>query len=110
MWFFGKKKTQANKNSDDRNLIDVNYRSIEALIVLSTDQEFTASLKKLQEQLKYLTPSTSDKVYGYDKKIKGCIEDLKIALTKDGDAKNNAKAKLLIQDIKVLIADRNAIL
>ncbi len=110
MCFFWKKKNLANKNNEDRNLIDINYRSVESLIVLSSDQEFTTSLKKLQEQLKYLTPSTSDKVYGYDKKIKGSIEDLKIALTKDGDAQSNTKAKLLIQDIKVLIADRNAIL
>ena len=39
-------------------------------------------------------------------KIKGAIEDLKIALTKNGDAENNKKVAAIIQDIKVLISDR----
>lgn len=110
MCFFRKKKTLANKNVYDRNLIENNYKSMETLIVLSTDQTFTLSLKKVQEELKYLTPSVSDKVCGYDKKIKDCIEDLKIVLTKDGNVQDNAKAKRLVQDIKVLIAERNAII
>lgn len=108
-FFFKRKNLAKEKTNEDRSLIDVNYKSIETLIVLSTDKEFTDELKKMQEQLKYLIPSADDKVYEYDKKIKNGIGDLKICLTKDGDAKNSVRAKQSIQNIKVLIAERNAL-
>ena len=107
MCFFRKKKTSTDKITNDRELIVTNQKSIETLIALSTNEEFNESLKKLQDQIKFLTPSRSEKTYNYDKKIKGAIEDLKIALTKNGDAENNKKVAAIIQDIKVLISDRN---
>lgn len=107
MCFFRKKKTSMKQITEDRNLILTNQKTIETLITISQNSEFTEVLKKLQEQLKYLTPSRSEKIFSYDKKIKDAIEDLKIALTKNGDAESNAKALKILQDIKVLIADRN---
>ena len=108
--FFGKRKKLAQKNQLDRNVIDVNYKMIDALVVLCTDDDFNTELKKLQEQLKYQISSTNDKVCSFDKKIKSAIDDLKIALTKEGDAKNNAKAQSLLREIRVLIAERNSYL
>ena len=105
MCFFRRKKMK--QITEDRNLIVTNQKTIETLITISQNSEFTEVLKKLQEQLKYLTPSRSEKIFSYDKKIKDAIEDLEIALTKNGDAENNAKALKILQDIKVLIADRN---
>ena len=107
MCFFRKKKDSTIQIRLDRNLIIANQKSIETLIQISTNEEFNESLKKLQEQIKFLTPSRSEKTYNYDKKIKDAIEDLKIALTKNSDAEGNKKIAAIIQDIKVLISDRN---
>ena len=107
MCFFRKKKTTTKLIAEDRELIATNQKSIETLITLSTNEEFDETLKKLQEQLKYLVPSRSEKTLKYDKKIKDALEDLKIALTKNGDAEDNKKVPSIVQDIKVLISDRN---
>ena len=92
---------------DDRELIATNAKSIEALIVLSEDNdEVIDELKDLQEKIKYLMPSTDAKVVDYDKKIKNLIGDLRIALTKS-DGEETKKTTGIITDIKLAIADRN---
>ena len=106
MWFF-KKKKESVKNTEDRELIEMNSKMVDALIVLSSNEEFDEQLKDLKEKLKYLVPSTDEKVLKGDKKIKEALQDLKIALSKNGDVEENAKVKNLFKDVEVLIAERN---
>ena len=108
MCFFHK-KSKGEKTKEDNELISQNARSIEALLVLASGEgaeEFKAELKKLQEDLKYLVPSESDKVKDFDKKIKNAIEDLRIELVK-GDGEIKEKAQRLLKQIKLDVADRN---
>lgn len=104
--FLFRKKTKAVQNTNDREMIDRSSKNIDALLVLCTEEEHTQKLTKIKETLKYLLPSTKAEVQSYDKKIKGQIEDLKIALTKG----NSAKINSMIQDLEILIAERNALL
>ncbi len=106
MGLFGKKKTDAIKNSEDRDLIEFNSKSIKSLIILCDSEEFSSKLKRVEEDLKYLTPSVTKEVYKYDQKIKACIEDLKIALTKN--SMPDVKANNLLKELVVLISDRNS--
>lgn len=108
MWF--KKKKVSEKVQDDRELISLNERSIEALIVLAKNREdLIKELRQLQEKLKYLTPSNDAKVSDYDKKIKALIEDLRILLVKADDEKElPPKVEGTIQQIRLMMADRNA--
>ena len=106
--FFKKKNSE--KAADDKDLVSENERSVDALIILAqqaNDEQFTEQLKQLKEQIKYLIPSTEDKVRDYDKKIKNLIGDLRIALVK-GDSEVSVKANNLLTQIKLAIADRNA--
>ena len=106
MLFF-KKKNQAEKNLDDRNLISENAASVEALIVLAKGNlEVIGELKELQEKLKYLIPSPKAKIVEYDKTIKNKLGDLRIALTK-ADGETTKKVTEAIEDIKVVVVDRN---
>ena len=104
MWPF-KKKSSGVKNSEDRELIERNYRLVDALIVLSSDEELTEQLGDVKEKLKYLTPSENSKVYDMDKRITNAIQDMKILLTKDAVP----KAKTALKEILVLVAERNSI-
>ena len=63
----------------------------------------------MQEKIKYLTPSTIEKIVNFDKKITETIGDLKISLTKDGDTESNSKPLKLLQDIEILIAERESV-
>lgn len=103
-----KNNTPAQKTLNDRELIAENAKSIDALIVLSQDnEELIGELLDLQNELKYLKPSSLPKVIDFDKAIKNKLGDLRIALTKsDGEA--NKKTREAIMDIKLAVADRNA--
>ncbi len=105
MWPF-KKKSNGTKNGEDRELIDRNYKLVEALIVLSTDDELTEQLGDVKEKLKYLTPSENSKVYDADKKISNAIQDMKILLTKEAIP----KAKTALKELLVLVAERNSLI
>lgn len=105
MWFF-KKKKPADKVAENRELIETNSKAVEALLVLAQDEQTAATLRELQEKLKYLIPSEDAKVTDCDKTIRNKIGDLRIALTKsDGEA--SKKTAELITEIKLTIADRN---
>ncbi|MBQ8302640.1 MAG: hypothetical protein IJX97_03715 [Clostridia bacterium] len=104
MWPF-KKKSNGVKNGEDRELIDRNYKLVEALIVLSSDEELTEQLGDVKEKLKYLTPSENPKVYDADKKITNAIQDMKILLTKEAVP----KAKTALKELLVLVAERNSL-
>ena len=102
-----KKNTPAQKAFDDRELIEQNAKSVEALIVLAEDNaELVEELRDLQNTLKYLIPSTDSKVWDYDKSIKNKIGDLRIALTKS-DGENSKKSDEILTEIKLAVADRN---
>lgn len=104
---FGKKKT-AGVVKQDREDIATNASKMDALIVLAGDNvEVKKEMEELKEQLKYLRPSEDSKVNDYEKKIKNLIDDLKIALNKS-DGESTDKAKKLIKNIKLAIAERNA--
>ena len=106
MCFFKKKKSVA--NSEDRELIESNSKSVDALIVLAGDNsEYIKDLQELKEKLKYLMPSPDSKILDYDKKIKNNLDDMRIALTK-ADGEESKKVDRYFTDIKLLIADRNA--
>ena len=108
-----RRKKVSEKVYDNRELISHNERAVAALIVLAgDDEELVTEFRKLQEKIKYLTPSNNSKVVDCDKKIKNLIEDLRIVLVK-ADKKSDgesfpAKASSLLQQIKLAIADRNA--
>ena len=111
---FGRKRRKmGEKVGNERELISHNERAIESLIVLAKDdEELIQELKRVQEKIKYLTPSDNGKVADYDKKIKNLIEDMRIVLIK-ADKKSDeetlpAKAMSILQQIKLAIADRNA--
>ena len=109
MGLFHRKKA-ADKSLEDKELISENERSVDSLIVLAqqaNNEQFVVELKQLKEKIKYLIPSTDDKVRDYDKKIKNLIGDLRIALVK-GDSEVSVKANNLLTQIKLAIADRNA--
>lgn len=105
---FKKRKTEADKTLEDRELVAENSKSIEALVVLAKDNDSIAEeLRTLQEKLKYLIPSDDSKIKDYDKKIKNLIGDMRIALTKS-DGEDSKKTETILTDLKLAIADRNA--
>lgn len=109
MCLFKKNKT-SEKTLNDRELIESNSKTIESLIVLASDNtlligEFAA----IKEKIKYLIPSSNSKIIDKDKQIKNTIGDLRIALTKSNGQSDN-KTNELITDLKLVIADRNALL
>ncbi|MGN0565505.1 MAG: hypothetical protein ACI4IU_02310 [Candidatus Limousia pullorum] len=105
--FLFKKKNQADKTKEARELIAQNAQSVNTLILLArNNQTIIEELNLLQEKLKYLIPSTNSKVVEYDKTIKNKLGDLRIALIKT-DGENSKKITELIEDIKIIIDDRN---
>lgn len=107
MCFF-KKKTPADKTKADRELIEDNSKAVEVLVVLAkTNEPLIATLKELQEKLKYLIPSDDSKIMDIDKSIRNKIGDLRIALNKADDGQSK-KTEGILTDIQCLIAERNA--
>ena len=109
MGLFHRKK-DSDKSLEDKELVSENERSVDALVILAQqtgNDQFVVELKQLKVKIKYLIPSTDDKVRDYDKKIKNLIGDLRIALVK-GDSEVSVKANNLLTQIKLAIADRNA--
>ena len=100
MCLFRKKKV-AVKTQDDKELIAVNSKSIEALIVLAKDNiDIVETLKELQEKI------NNFKVIDYDKLIKNKIDDLRMVLIKFDSVVQSDVEKLIVA-IKLAIADRN---
>lgn len=107
MLFFKKKKS-SDRSKEDRDLIQSNSQSIDALIILAKDRaSLISDLKALQEKLKYLIPSDQAKIIDYDKTIRNKLGDLRIALTKSDDELSK-KVSNILTEIQLAIADRNA--
>lgn len=98
------KKTEAERNVDDREIIDRNAKSVETLKVLG-GETYKAKLGELQEKLKYLIPSTNKDVIRCDEKISDKLDDIKIALNKSGDAQSQ-KVDDCLQSVYITIAER----
>ncbi len=100
--------TDGEKTMDDRELISENERAMGSILILAEANEaLVDELTKLREQIKYLTPVSDPKVVEFDKKIKNGIEDLRIALVKDG-SEDNIKAINALQALRLLVSDRKA--
>lgn len=108
MWLF-RKKTASEKTLNDRELIASNAKAIESLIVLAHDDSLNSDFADIKEKIKYLIPSSNPKVIDKDKQIRNAIGDLRIALTKSS-GKSDERTNDLITDLKLVIADRNALL
>lgn len=104
MLFF-KKKSKAESNKKDRDLIEANSQKMDALIVLA-EEELKQDLEKIKEEIKYIIPLTDDKAYKMDEKMRNLIDDIKIELVKD---KSTVKVANLIKDLRVMIAERKAL-
>ncbi len=103
---FFKKKTQAEIVAEDRKLIEANSNAIGKLAMLVKESDaFTASLKELQEKIKYLKPVSADDAMKTDRHIGNAIDDLKIELSKNSGAPSS-KADGYITEIKRLIVSR----
>lgn len=100
------KKTEAERNVDDREIIERNAKSVETLKVLG-GETYKAKLDELQEKLKYLIPSTDKEVIRCDEKISDRLDDIKIALNKSGDAPSQ-KVDDGLQAVYLVLADRGA--
>lgn len=108
MLFFKKKKA-AEKNQDDRNVIETATALINPLIALAEkDAEIIADLKALQEKVKYMIPSSDSKVVSLDKKIQNAISDFKVTMVKKEDEALKKAVADFIRDVEVMIAERNA--
>ena len=104
-----RRKNLTENNKKDREMISLNEKSFETLLILAKEDEFKDKIRAVQNKVKYLIPSTNDKVFNYDKKIKEAIGDLKISLTKDGSVETNNKLEKLLQEIEILIAERETV-
>ncbi len=103
---FFKKKRVSDKVKEDEELVKRNSCSIDALIIIAEKNvEIVNDLKILQEKLKNLIPSSNSKVFDKDEEIKNKIGDLRIILIK-ADGEITKKAKEIITDINIAIADR----
>ena len=78
---------------------------MDALIVLA-EEELKQDLEKIKEEIKYIIPLTDDKAYKMDEKMRNLIDDIKIELVKD---KSTVKVANLIKDLRVMIAERKAL-
>lgn len=105
MCFFKKKASV--KRTEDRDLVDMNSKAVESLVVLAEgNEELSGQLRELQEKLRFLIASEKKEVCDFDKKIKNLLEDMRIALTKS-DGETSKKVANIVTQIKLAVADRN---
>lgn len=109
MCFKCKKAKPAEQNKADRDLVETTADLVNVLIVQAGDDEaLSKKLKDLQEKIRYMTPSTDDKIISYDKKIQNKITDFKVVmLKKSGDDRVKAVDDF-IRDVLMLVEERNA--
>lgn len=101
----GKSRTELLQES--RNRVAVNQQSVEVLYVLAEGkQDNIAEFQKIQEKLKYLTPSAEESVKEIDEKIHADLEECKSVLEDQTDEAQDEKLKNLIRTINADIALR----
>lgn len=105
-----KKGTEKDILLASKDLIASNAQSIEVLLVLAKGKEKTTKeLKALQDKLKYLSPSTNEKVKAIDEKIKDELGDIKIELNKKKDEEKDDKVMTHFETIYLKIAERSVL-
>lgn len=105
-----KRKTNAQKNMNDRELIEKNAGAIGTLISIASE-DMVEELKLLQEEVKYIIPLVDSKAYDIDKKIRNLIDDLKIEIVKAKEGeKAQTKISGIIRELKLKIAERKALI
>lgn len=103
-----KGKTEKDIIYESKDLVSANAQTVEVLLVLAKGKEDTIKeLKSIQDKLKYLSPSTNEKVKALDEKIKDVLGDLKIELSKKREEEKDDKVASLLEDIRVKIAERS---
>jgi hypothetical protein len=109
MCFFKKNTKPAEKNQEDRDLIETASGLVGTLIVQAEgDEELVEKLKNLQEKVKYMTPSTDAKILGYDKKIQNKITDFKVVMLKKTGTERVKAVDDFVRDVNMLVEERNA--
>lgn len=104
----GGKNTEKDILLESKDIIGFNAQSVNALIVLAgSDPETEHALKMLQDKLRYLTPSTNEKVYAIDEKIKAELGDCKIELSKKRGESDADKLQTHLENIRLKIAERS---
>ena len=104
----GNRSTEKDVLNASKDLIAANAQSIDVLLVLARGKDNTCKqLKALQDKLKYLTPSTNEKVKDIDEKIKDEIGDLKIELNKKREEEKDDKVESHLENILLKIAERS---
>lgn len=100
------RKKDSLKTSEDGELIDHNYKSIDSILALVNNNEtIKKELTEIREKLRFLIPSPKSEIYKFDKKIQDEIGEMRIACVKEKDSE---KITEYMAQIKLLIADRNA--
>lgn len=109
MGLFGKRKTAKVQIEADIELIEENARAVDVLMVYSkSDAATLEKLTALKDDIKYLSPSCEAEVKAYDKKIADKLGDLKLALNKARQRDMFEQSKQLIEEIELVIAERNS--
>lgn len=104
----GNKGTEKEVLYASKDLIASNAQLVEVLLVLAKGKENTIKeLKSIQDTLKYLSPSTNEKVKAIDEKIRDGLGDLKIELNKKKDEEKDDKVDACIENIRLKIAERS---
>ena len=104
----GGKKTEKEILNASKDLIAANTQTIEALLVLARGKENTIKeLKAIQDKLRYLSPSTDERVKAIDEKIKGELGDLKIELSKKKEEEKDEKVSAHLENVRLKIAERS---
>lgn len=103
-------KTEKEVVNDSKDLVAANAQTIEVLLVLADGKEdLCRELREMQDKLKYLTPSTDERVKQIDEKIRGELGDLKIELSKKKPEDKDDKAAAHLDNIRVKIAERSVL-
>lgn len=104
----GNSGTEKDILNASKDRIAANAQTIEVLLVLAKGKEDTiAELKAIQDKLKYLSPSTNEKVKEIDEKIKDELGDLKIELNKKKEEEKDDKAAAHLENLRLKIAERS---
>ena len=105
-----KKGTESEQILENRQTVATNAQTVEILLVLAKGKENTVKeLLKLQDELRYLTPSTDEKVKQIDEKIANELGDCKIELSKKHEENEDGKLAMHLENIRLKIAERSVL-
>ena len=105
-----KKGTESEQILENRQTVATNAQTVEILLVLAKGKESTVKeLLKLQDELRYLTPSSDEKVKQIDEKIANELGDCKIELSKKREEGEDEKLAMHLDNIRLKIAERSVL-